>query len=378
MPATAARHAAPHAAAAAALALALALAGCGGSGKGGAGPWRAKAPAAGGGAYKLGRPYQINGRWYYPEFDARYERVGLASWYGDAFDGLDTANGEVFDKDAISAAHPTLPLPSVVRVTNLQNGRSLDVRVNDRGPFVDDRLIDLSQGAARRLGFEQAGLAQVRVKFMGLAGDARGVPPSLPASPSPPVMVARAEPPTAPPAYEPPRPVPPRRPVEPAPAYEEPPLARAPARPLPRVTAQELPPLTTAPPPPLRRSSPPVPARPPVLADAAPAPVVVPPRPAVPPAPPAYCGPGPYYVQVGAFGDSVRVRAAAAAVAGLDRVSVAPSFAGGQALARVRLGPVAGRAQAAATLDRVRALGYPGAALVPANPAAAANATARC
>jgi rare lipoprotein A len=370
MPAIAARHAAPLAAAAA---LALALAGCGGGS-----PGRDKV-----GVYKVGRPYQINGRWYYPEYDAGYERVGVASWYGDAFDGLDTANGEVFDKDAISAAHPTLPLPSVVRVTNLQNGRSLDVRVNDRGPFVDDRVIDLSQAAARRLGFEQAGLAQVRVKFVGLADDARGVPPVPDAAPpSPPVMVARAEP-APPPVHAPPRPTPsqqPRRAPDAAapPVFDEPilqaPTATAP--PPPRVVARELPPLAA---PPSQRARASLSPRPPVLADAAPAATVVPPRPAPPPVPPAYCGPGPYYVVVGSFGDSVRVRAATAAVAGLPhRVTVAPSFAGGHAVARVRLGPVSGRGVAAATLDRVRALGYPEASLIPATPGPAPAGTTRC
>jgi rare lipoprotein A len=128
------------------------------------------------GIYKLGNPYQINGRWYYPEYDPNYDRVGTASWYGEPFHGRQTANGEVFDRDIVTAAHPTLPLPSLVRVVNLQNRRELVVRVNDRGPFVGDRLIDLSQEAARQLNFEGQGLAPVRVQFVSLAG-ARGVPP---------------------------------------------------------------------------------------------------------------------------------------------------------------------------------------------------------
>jgi rare lipoprotein A len=143
------------------------------------------------GIYKLGNPYQIAGRWYYPEYDPAYDRVGIASWYGEPFHGRQTANGEIFDRDMVTAAHPTLPLPSLVRVVNLQNRRELVVRVNDRGPFVDDRLIDLSQEAARQLDFEGKGLARVRVQFVSLA-DARGVPPlptvrqvqaSVPASP---------------------------------------------------------------------------------------------------------------------------------------------------------------------------------------------------
>ena len=136
----------------------------------------AAAPPSPPGVYKLGSPYQIQGRWYYPEYDPNYDRVGVASWYGEPFHGRRTANGEVFDRDMVTAAHPTLPLPSLVRVVNLQNRRELVVRVNDRGPFVDDRLIDLSQEAARQLGFEGQGLAPVRVQFVSLA-DAQGVPP---------------------------------------------------------------------------------------------------------------------------------------------------------------------------------------------------------
>jgi rare lipoprotein A len=142
------------------------------------------------GVYKLGQPYQVNGRWYVPEFDPNYDRIGIASWYGEEFHGRPTANGERFDRTTISAAHPTLPLPSLVEVTNLDNGRRLVVRVNDRGPFVDDRLIDLSEAAARELGFRDRGLARVRVRFLRLAEDARGVPPS-PRSPQPPAEQSR-------------------------------------------------------------------------------------------------------------------------------------------------------------------------------------------
>jgi rare lipoprotein A len=128
------------------------------------------------GHYKLGNPYQIAGRWYYPSYDPGYAEVGIASWYGHPFHGRATANGELFDRDRPSAAHPTLPLPSIVRVTNLANQRQLELRVNDRGPFVGDRIIDLSQAAARALGFEQHGITEVKVEFVRLA-DAHGVPP---------------------------------------------------------------------------------------------------------------------------------------------------------------------------------------------------------
>jgi rare lipoprotein A len=119
--------------------------------------------------FKVGSPYQINGHWYYPRFVTDYQATGTASWYGDAYQGRRTANGEIYDMYALTAAHPTLQLPSVVEVTNLENGRSLTLRVNDRGPFVDGRLIDLSLAAARELGFERQGLAYVQVRYLGLA-----------------------------------------------------------------------------------------------------------------------------------------------------------------------------------------------------------------
>jgi rare lipoprotein A len=137
----------------------------------------------GAGHYKLGNPYQIAGRWYYPSYDPSYAAVGIASWYGYPFHGRATANGELFDRDRPSAAHPTLPLPSIVRVTNLANQRQLELRVNDRGPFVGDRIIDLSQAAARDLGFEEDGITEVRVEFVGLA-DALGTPPQPASAPS--------------------------------------------------------------------------------------------------------------------------------------------------------------------------------------------------
>ena len=119
--------------------------------------------------YKVGKSYQVNGKWYHPEEDPNYSRVGVASWYGSQFHGRMTANGEIFDMNLLSAAHTTLPLPSMVEVTNLENGRSIVVRVNDRGPFARDRIIDMSREAARQLGFEQQGTAKVRVRYAGIA-----------------------------------------------------------------------------------------------------------------------------------------------------------------------------------------------------------------
>ncbi len=116
--------------------------------------------------YKVGKPYQVNGRWYYPKEDWDYAEEGTASWYGDEFHGRKTANGEIFSKDALTAAHPTLPMPSLVRVTNLDNGRTATLRVNDRGPFKKGRIIDVSHASARVLGFESEGMARVRVELL--------------------------------------------------------------------------------------------------------------------------------------------------------------------------------------------------------------------
>lgn len=116
--------------------------------------------------YKIGKPYQIGGIWYYPKADYGYNETGIASWYGPGFDGKRTANGEIFDTNGLTAAHKTLPMPSMVRVTNLENGRSIAVRVNDRGPFAPGRVIDLSRRGAQLLGFIERGTARVRVEIM--------------------------------------------------------------------------------------------------------------------------------------------------------------------------------------------------------------------
>ena len=117
--------------------------------------------------YKVGNPYKINGKWYYPAINYEYDEVGYASWYGPGFHGKKTANGEIFNQNKISAAHRTLPLPSIVKVTNLENGKVLSfVRVNDRGPFARNRIIDLSKEAAKELGFVNKGVTKVRVEIL--------------------------------------------------------------------------------------------------------------------------------------------------------------------------------------------------------------------
>jgi rare lipoprotein A len=123
----------------------------------------------GGGTYRVGKPYVVAGRVYVPEEDVNYREEGLASWYGDDFHGRLTANGEVFDMASLTAAHPTLPMPCYARVTNLGNGKSLIVRVNDRGPYHGNRLIDVSNKAAELLEFKGYGVARVRVEYVGPA-----------------------------------------------------------------------------------------------------------------------------------------------------------------------------------------------------------------
>ncbi|MGI8570991.1 MAG: septal ring lytic transglycosylase RlpA family protein [Methylocella sp.] len=122
----------------------------------------------GGGMYMLGKPYTVAGLTYYPS-EKHYAAIGLASWYGDAFHGRRTANGEVFDRDSVSAAHPTLPLPSYARVTNLRNHYSMIVRVNDRGPFAAHRIMDVSHKTAEALDFCQRGTTPVKIEYIGAA-----------------------------------------------------------------------------------------------------------------------------------------------------------------------------------------------------------------
>lgn len=126
-------------------------------------------PPKGGGRYQVGKPYTVRGKTYVPEHNPNYAAAGTASWYGSDFHGRRTANGEIFSANAITAAHPTLPLPSYVRVTNVDNGRSLIVRVNDRGPYVSGRIIDLSHQAASMLGYVNKGSTNVQVQYVGQA-----------------------------------------------------------------------------------------------------------------------------------------------------------------------------------------------------------------
>jgi rare lipoprotein A len=143
--------------------------------------------------YHVGKPYEINGRWYYPAEQPDYDEIGTASWYGEQFHNHYTADGEVFDMNIPTAAHKTLPLPCLVEVTNLDNGRKMVVRVNDRGPFVGDRLIDLSKEAAIELGYYGKGVTQVRVRYVGPAPDAPGGAALYQADASPPPKPRRQQ-----------------------------------------------------------------------------------------------------------------------------------------------------------------------------------------
>lgn len=160
------------------------------------------------GHYKVGSPYTIKGVRYYPAVDYDYDKRGVASWYGPGFHGKQTANGEIYDQNELTAAHKTLPLPSIVRVTNLENGRSLIVRVNDRGPYAHGRIIDMSKRSAELLGFKRQGVAKVRVQVLEAESrmvaqvaqngqDTRGmeVPMNKASYKSPKVQVASAKPP---------------------------------------------------------------------------------------------------------------------------------------------------------------------------------------
>lgn len=123
----------------------------------------------GGGRNQIGKPYKVKGKWYYPKDVRSYSKIGKASWYGSAFHGRLTANGEIYDMTHLTAAHPTLPLPSYARVTNTANGSSVIVRINDRGPFAHGRIIDLSKRAAQLLDYTHSGIAKVKVDYIGRA-----------------------------------------------------------------------------------------------------------------------------------------------------------------------------------------------------------------
>ncbi len=253
------------------------------------------------GAVKIGNPYQVLGKTYVPADDRDYDTRGIASWYGPGFHALNTANGERYDQDALTAAHKTLPMPSYVEVENLDNGRRLVVRVNDRGPFVDGRIIDLSRRSAQLLGVDRAGTARVRVRRV---------------FPDAETLAALAPPPVA--AAQPPAPL--RVPVAQARAE----VAESDA--IPAVATVAIP-----------------------AGDAAAV------RPSQPPAV------GQSFVQVAALADAGRIAWLSGYLRSFGSVVTERTATG---LTRVRLGPYADTGTANAALAKVRAAGYTDARLV--------------
>jgi rare lipoprotein A len=321
----------------------------------------------GGGTFKLGSPYKVAGRWYVPSEDPGYDKQGIGSWYGDDFHGRKTANGEVFDMTALTAAHPTLPLPSYAYVTNLDTNRTVLVRVNDRGPYVNDRLIDLSHASARALGYEGRGMAHVRVRYAGRAplnGDDRRERQFLAEqrwnTGRDGTAVAAYRPPQAP--IAPPQPFPEGTPGRWSPTAYRAALAGKPA---PVVTRPML--ASAAPPPPVWQAAPiyqptaSIPQRPSALAGPA--------TYEVPVAGPAYAtrpaaASGRAFVQVGVFRDRSNAERLRRELATLGPVEVAPLQGGqGGEVYRVRLGPMSA-SDANMTATRVADHGVRGSAVV--------------
>ncbi|MDB5397686.1 MAG: lipoprotein [Rhodospirillales bacterium] len=226
------------------------VAGCTG---GPSGPGAAQRPArvAQQGYYKIGQPYEIDGVTYVPAEDYNYDETGIASWYGPDFHGKITANGELYDMNEVTAAHKTLPMPCLVRVTNLDNGRTIVVRVNDRGPYARGRILDMSRRGAQLLGYEKTGTAKVRVQIMAqesvilaqaakqgqMSIDIAGIDPNQP-PPLPPATPAYTRP--GPIATAPP-PMPQYQPSQPQPTYRRgPEIAQQPLPPPPVQQPQQL------------------------------------------------------------------------------------------------------------------------------------------
>jgi len=303
------------------LPLALILTACsGGSGSDHAG-------YGGGGYYKVGNPYKVAGRWYHPAEDPSYNRTGIASWYGPQFHGRQTANGERFNMNALTAAHTTLPMPSWVRVTNLENGRSIVLRVNDRGPFVGDRIIDVSRRGAQLLGFEKQGTTRVRVQVV--AG------PDAPA----PVQMAAAR----------------RSSTQPQEAPKQAPKAASTSAPVPQ-RAQET---VVAAPVDAVEIAGSIPGTASTGVSAA-SPVDTGTRWLA-----AEAGPDDrVYIQAGAFSAYKSARQVAEGLERLGRVELSPLSQGGQYIYRVRIGPLASMGEAGSLLGEVQALGHNAARIV--------------
>lgn len=292
------------------------------------------------GLYKIGSPYKVEGVWYYPGVDYNYNETGIASWYGPDFHGKNTANGEVYNMNDLTAAHPTLPLPSIVRVTNLENGRSIIVRVNDRGPYVRGRIIDLSRRGAQLLGMIGTGTARVRVQIMAdesrqavLLAQQGEIPSIERIAASAPRESVTAQVLAAPPAVQ---------------VAALPPLADGASRPAPAPAAIPL--IASA-------QAAAQPAAPTVVLKA-------PPGAAEPQVSVAAVAPTAIYVQVGAFSQFENANRMRVRLASLGPAKVTQTNVDGLPFFRVRLGPAATVPEADKLLDLAVRAGYHDARIV--------------
>ena len=278
-----------------------------------------------GGIYKVGKPYQVEGVWYYPSEDYNYVQEGVASWYGTDFHGKRTANGEKYDMNEMTAAHTTLPMPSVVKVTNLENGRMVKVTVNDRGPFHSTRIIDVSRRAAQLLGFYEQGTTRVRVEID--AEESLNLK-NLALSKRPPEMPQIAAAPRASVSS-----------VDVAPISGPTDTAKVPAAAVKEVAIQ--PPVVKVPPKPKIAKGSPPPAQPAQPAKAAPLPPV-----------------SGIYIQAGAFAEEANARILEQQLGEFGTVHVSPAVVNNKKLYRVRLGPLADATTATALLGKIKGFGY--------------------
>ncbi len=291
--------------------------------------------------YKVGDPYQIAGVWYYPKEDYNHDETGIASWYGTKFHGRKTANGEIYDMNALTAAHRTLPMPSYVRVTNLENGRSLVLRVNDRGPFARSRVIDVSRRGAQLLGFQQQGTAKVRVQILAdksralkarLQGQAElakvGSPITVTRLPKAKVAAETLEPPPGGKSNtEVASAAPPERLVTPTPATTTAPVTST---------------VPVSQPPAVKELENPVDGE-----------VKVQPVPATH-----------IFVQAGAFSQYENANKVRARLSAVGPVKVSSVLIGGRDLFRVRVGPLRSVGDADKMLEQIARAGYPGARII--------------
>ena len=291
-------------------------------------------PAGAQGRYKVGNPYQIGGVWYYPAVDYAYTETGIASWYGPGFHGRATANGETYDQNALTAAHRTLPMPSMVRVTNLENGRQLVLKVNDRGPFAHNRIVDVSRRAAQLLGFEQQGTARVRVDIMDAESRQLAMlyGAATPAATQTAIVTSSAA------------------------AASSPRVTAAPAG---TVTTE-----TLAPP-----GQPTAAGKPTVIVKAVPEPMIGKASVAAGPKPDGRVTVVPVhstamFVQAGAFTNVANANRLRSKLAPFGPSHVVPAVVGNQRFYRVRVGPIASLAQADTLLARVVAAGHPEARII--------------